>query len=78
MKGKLKNRLTVSLVVAFAITVLLSPKTSEQSFLFPELTAFPSIAFDKESNEPDKGKSEIRCRFFIFEFIRDIFCTDNG
>ncbi len=76
MKDKLRNRLTVSLAVAFAVTVLLSPKTTEQSFLFPELTAFPSIAFEKK-NKDHEEKNEIRCRFFVFEFIRDIFWTDN-
>lgn len=75
MNNKLKRRITVSIAVAFAITVMLSPRVTENSFLFPELTAFPSIAFDTHKDE-DESKNEVHCKFFIFELIREIFWTD--
>lgn len=73
MKELLKNRLAVCMAAALMVCLLLAPvKPSEQSFLFPEITAFPSIELDEEKNA-----EKLEPRFFIFDFLRELFCTDN-
>lgn len=73
MKELLKNRLAVCMAAALMVCLLLDPmKPSEQSFLFPEITAFPSIEFNE-----DKTSEKLEPRFFIFDFLRELFCTDN-
>lgn len=73
MKELLKNRIAVCMATALMVCLLLAPaRPSEQSFLFPELTAFPSIELDE-----DKTAEHLEPRFFIFDFLRELFCTDN-
>ncbi len=73
MKELLKNRMAVSMAAALMVCLLLAPvRPTEQSFLFPEITAFPSIELDEE-----KTSEKLEPRFFIFDFLRELFCTDD-
>ncbi len=73
MKAFLKNKMSVAMAAAMLLSLSFSPdKISEQSFLFPELTAFPSIELDEE-----KSDEALKPRIFIFDFLREIFCTDK-
>ncbi len=73
MKELLKNRMAVCMALALVVCLLLAPiKPSEQSFLFPEITVFPSLEIDEE-----KSDESFEPRFFIFDFFRELFCTDE-
>lgn len=79
MKVKANNRFFISAVAGLAAAVMLtSPKASEASFLFPEITAFPSIAFEKPAKTQKHDKEiSFNIKFFIADLFRDIFCTDK-
>lgn len=73
MKELLKNKMAVSMAAALIICLVITPfKPIEQSFLFPEITAFPSIELDEEKTE-----EKFEARFFLFDFFRELFCTDE-
>ncbi len=73
MKELLKNRMAVSMAAALMVCLFLAPvRPTEQSFLFPEITAFTSIEIDEE-----KTSEKREPRFFIFDFLWVLFCSDD-